>query len=170
LPFQIKAEAPGLGLLQGHLSRANTHWRTLDGADVLVVFQGPDAYISPSWYASKAAHGKVVPTWNYAMVQVRGVARVLDDERWLRDQITRLTSGHEESREVPWHVTDAPSEFIEAQIRGIVGVEIAIQQIDGKWKVSQNRPVEDRGGVVAGLEKTGASAMAALVRDRTMDE
>lgn len=166
LPFHLEGDAGPFGTLQGHFSRANDHWRAVDGKEVLVVFQGADAYVSPTWYAAKAEHGKVVPTWNYVTVQVRGVARVVDDPEWVRGQIARLTSGHEASREPSWHVTDAPAAYIDGQVRGIVGVEIAIRQIDGKWKVSQNRSMEDRRGVVAGLEAGGEQAMADLVRER----
>ena len=166
LPFHVEDSRAAPGVLSGHLSRANDHWRTLQGSTVLVVFQAADAYVSPSWYASKAEHGKVVPTWNYVMVQVRGVARVIDEPEWLRQQITKLTDEHEGSRAVPWHVTDAPHDFIEAQIRGIVGLEIEIRQIEGKWKASQNRSIEDRNGVVAGLGEAGQDAMATLVRNR----
>lgn len=169
LRFDLETADAPFGVLRGHLARANAHWHSLEGADVLVVFQGPNAYVSPAWYASKAEHGKVVPTWNYVMVQARGVARVRDDERWLRQQVTKLTETHESSRETPWHVADAPPAFVEAQLRGIVGVEIEIRAIDGKWKVSQNRTVADRHGVADGLAQSGHAAMAALVHERTAD-
>ncbi len=164
LPFHLVADGSSFGRLQGHLSRANPHLRTLDGGDVLIVFKGGDAYVTPTWYRSKTEHGKVVPTWNYVMVQVRGTVRVIDDHEWLRSQITRLTHDHESSRPEPWHVTDAPSSYIDGQINGIVGLEIEIRQIEGKWKVSQNRPEADRRGVADGFQSSGDAAMSSLVR------
>ncbi|HTV01816.1 MAG TPA: FMN-binding negative transcriptional regulator [Luteitalea sp.] len=166
LPLLLDTAVAPLGVLSGHVSKANDHWKTLDGADVLVVYQGPDAYVTPSWYPSKAEHGTVVPTWNYVMVQVRGTARVMHDADWLHRHVTALTEVHEQSRDEPWHVSDAPSSYIAAQIRGIVGVEIAIREIDGKRKVSQNRAVADRLGVADGLARDGHSDMADLVRAR----
>ena len=132
---------------------------------VLVVFQGADAYVTPSWYETKRETGKVVPTWNYAVVQVRGTARVIDDADWLLAQITALTMQHETPREKPWAVSDAPDAYVKAQMKGIVGVEIEITAIEGKWKVSQNRPIADREGVAAGLGETaGQDEMTDLVR------
>jgi transcriptional regulator len=163
LPFHLVSDGSSLGRLQGHLSRANPHLKTLDGHDVLVVFQGADAYVTPTWYRSKSEHGLVVPTWNYVMVQVHGVIRVIDDHEWLRNQITRLTHDHEAPRPEPWHVTDPPATFIDAQINGIVGLELEIQRIEGKWKVSQNRSDADRSGVTKGLEASGNPTMSALV-------
>jgi transcriptional regulator len=171
LPFLLDADVPPNGRLRVHLAKANPQWRMLaenPGQPVLVVFQGVDAYVTPSWYETKRETGKVVPTWNYAMVQVRGIARVVEDEAWLAQQINDLTAFHEKDRAEPWAVTDAPPDFISSQIRAIVGVEIDIVEMTGKWKVSQNRPVADRVGVVHGLEterQTPDSAeMAQLVR------
>ena len=169
LPFLIDADVGPNGRLRAHLARANPQWRLLaDTSDtpVLVVFQGPDHYITPSWYETKRETGKVVPTWNYATVQVRGAARVIDDKAWLAGQIAELTATHEANRAEPWQVTDAPAAYIEAQIKGIVGLEIDITGIDGKWKVSQNRPVGDRIGVAEGIEadRQTADDMAQLVR------
>ena len=170
LPFILDAEAGPHGTLQAHLSRANTQWRDYDRAiDALVVFQGPERYITPSWYATKRETGKVVPTWNYAVVQASGPMRMIEDRDWLARQIAALTATHEGSREKPWAVTDAPAQFVEAQIKGIVGIEIPIARIEGKWKVSQNRPEADRLGVVEGLRAAGdaaSGAMAKLVRER----
>lgn len=151
------------------MSRANGQWKEIAaGAPVLVVFQGENAYITPSWYATKRETGKVVPTWNYAIVQVRGTASVIDDAGWLRTQIEALTGGHEGRRPAPWSVGDAPDAFVAAQIKGIIGVEIAITEIEGKWKVSQNRPKADISRVAEALDdsaETHANAdMAALVR------
>jgi transcriptional regulator len=130
---------------------------------VLVVFQGPQAYVTPSWYAAKAEHGKVVPTWNYCIVQARGTASVHEDPVWLRAQVQALTGRHEAGRDAPWAVTDAPERFVEAMLRGIVGIEIEILDLAGKWKVSQNRSAADRAGVKQGLEDDGNEAMAALI-------
>ena len=164
LPFLLRREAGALGTLAAHMARANEQWRTLDGQSVLVVFQGPQIYITPAFYETKRETGKVVPTWNYAMVQARGVARVHADSAWLDGQIGALTDRHEENRPRPWAVEDAPRPYIESQMRGIVGVEIEIAAIEGKWKVSQNRPEADRRGVAEGLANA-APDMAALVRD-----
>lgn len=169
LPFLLDVEPAPYGRLRAHLARANAQWRMLaESPEALVVFQGVDSYITPSWYATKRETGKVVPTWNYAMVQVRGRVRVMDDAEWLAGQIATLTATHEGGRAEPWHVTDAPDTFIAAQIKGIVGLEIDVISMEGKWKVSQNRPVADRLGVAEGLE-TGAPSteraeMARLVR------
>lgn len=163
LPFLLERDARPLGRLQAHIARANSQWRELDGAEVLVVFQGPLNYVTPAFYETKHATGKVVPTWNYAMVQVRGTAHVRADTSWLDTQIAALTERHEAERPEPWHVSDAPRPYIEAQLRGIVGIEIEIRSLEGKWKVSQNRPEGDRKGVAAGLAEAHPE-MAALVR------
>lgn len=169
VPFLLHV-TPERTVLRAHVARANPQWIQIrDGASVLVVFQGDETYITPSWYASKQVHGKVVPTWNYAIVQVRGAAAVHEDACWLGAQIGALTDSQERSRAAPWAVQDAPPRFIEAQMRGIVGVEIAVSEVTGKWKVSQNRDSADRKGVEAGLISEGKQAVAALVageRDR----
>jgi len=155
LPFLLDADVPPNGRLRAHLARANPQWRLLADnptSPVLVVFQGVDSYVTPSWYETKRETGKVVPTWNYAMVQVRGMVRVIEDQDWLAQQITELTASQEGRREAPWAVTDAPASFIQSQIKGIVGLEIEITDMRGKWKVSQNRPVADRVGVARGME------------------
>ena len=138
--------------MTAHVARANPLWREADGQPVLLVFQGPQAYVSPSWYASKAEHGKVVPTWNYTMVQAHGTLRAIDDPAWVRAFVTRLTEAHEHGRDLPWHVSDAPDDFIAATQRAIVGIEIEVTRVEGKFKLSQNRSAEDRTGVVLGLE------------------
>lgn len=155
------------GVLRCHLARANGQIRELRaaqaaGREVLAVFQGPQAYISPGWYASKAEHGRVVPTWNYLIVQVRGVPRVIEDADWLRGQVGALTDRHEAGLADPWSVGDAPDGFVAAQLRGIVGLELPLTRVTGKWKASQNRPAADRAGVIAGLEAAG-DAMAARI-------
>ncbi|MBL8670055.1 MAG: FMN-binding negative transcriptional regulator [Alphaproteobacteria bacterium] len=172
-PFLIDPAAGARGTLRCHLARANPQWRDLaalgaQGGECLVAFQGAEGYVTPSWYATKRETGKVVPTWNYVAVQVRGTPRVVEDAAWLRALVEALTATHEAGRAAPWKVSDAPDDFIAAQLRGIVGVEIPIARSEGKWKVSQNRPAPDRAGVVEGLRAQGASgeAMAALVAAR----
>jgi transcriptional regulator len=170
LPFLVDADASPKGTLRVHMARANGQWREIQaGATVLVVFQGAESYITPSWYATKRETGKVVPTWNYAIVQARGAARVFEDADWLRRQVDALTGEHEAGRRAPWAVTDAPDRYIASQLKGIVGVEIEIMAIEGKWKVSQNRPAADVIEVVAGLgvaDDPHANAdMARLVGD-----
>ncbi|MER8397323.1 FMN-binding negative transcriptional regulator [Mesorhizobium sp. M0306] len=169
IPFLLDAGVPPNGRLRAHLAKANPQWRLLADnplAPVLVVFQGADAYVTPSWYETKRETGKVVPTWNYAIVQVRGIVTVIEDQDWLAEQISDLTMSQEGSRSAPWAVTDAPAPFIQSQIKGIVGLEIAITEISGKWKVSQNRPAADRVGVAEGLESETANSadMVQLVR------
>ncbi|GGG38602.1 FMN-binding negative transcriptional regulator [Chelatococcus composti] len=168
VPFLLDAAAAPKGVLRAHLARANRQWQALAaGQPALVVFQGVDTYITPSWYETKKETGKVVPTWNYAIVQVRGPVRVVEDREWLRRQITALTAEHESSRSEPWAVTDAPEDFVEAQLKGIIGIEMTIETIEGKWKVSQNRPLADRIGVTAGLAAEAdprAAEMERLVR------
>lgn len=163
LPFLLQRSEGEFGRLQAHLARANPQWRELHGQDVLVVFQGPLTYVSPAYYETKRETGKVVPTWNYVMVQARGTAHVRDDQAWLDTQIAALTDRHEATRAEPWEVSDAPRPYIEAQLRGIVGIEIDIRQIEGKWKVSQNRSEADRAGVAQGLDEAHPD-MAAVVR------
>jgi transcriptional regulator len=167
IPFLIDQSASERGTLRAHLARANGQWEDLEGLDgCLVVFQGTEHYITPSWYATKAETGKVVPTWNYAIVQAWGRPTVIQDPLWLRRQVDDLTAAQEEDRVHPWAVEDAPEPFVAAQLRGIVGLEIPIDRIEGKWKVSQNRPAADRAGVHAGLQdEEGGEAMAALVAD-----
>jgi transcriptional regulator len=176
VPFILDAAPDGEGdarpaVLRAHVARANPVWREArTDVESLVVFQGPQAYISPSMYPTKAATGKVVPTWNYVMVQARGMLRVLDDAPWLRTLVTRLTDRHEAARAVPWAVSDAPADYVDTMLRAIVGIEITLSSLTGKWKVTQNRNAADRDGVVYGLraqaEQTGdaqAAAMAELV-------
>lgn len=147
--------------LVGHVSRANDVWKKLAGESV-VIFQGPEAYITPSWYASKREHGKVVPTWNYAVVHVHGTPRAIEDRDWLLGLVTELTDTHEASRAQPWKVTDAPADYVQAQLKGIVGIEVSIRAMVGKWKASQNRSPADRAGVVEGLRERGDAGSAAL--------
>jgi transcriptional regulator len=165
LPFVLKTGDSERGVLQVHMARANPQWREIDDQPVLVVFRGPDAYVSPSLYATKKETGKVVPTWNYAMVQVRGKARLRDQVEWLTPQLTALTASREAGRAQPWSIADAPPDYIEAQKKAIVGVEIEIAVIEGKWKVSQNQPEANRRSVVAGFSTDESTReMAELVR------
>jgi transcriptional regulator len=164
LPLLIDPDASPNGTLRGHLARANDQVAALrEGGQALVIFQGPQAYVSPSWYPSKAEHGKVVPTWNYVAVHAWGVPRVIDDAVWLRRLIEDLTVSQEQGRPKPWAVGDAPEDFIATMVNAIVGIEIPIDRIEGKWKVSQNRSEPDRRGVIEGLRAEGNAAMAELV-------
>jgi transcriptional regulator len=167
VPFLIDPEASRLGTLRAHVARANPQWKEFDPAqEALVVFQGAERYVTPSWYATKRETGKVVPTWNYAVVHAYGHMRIVEDEGWLKVQIDDLTRHAEAARAEPWAVADAPETFVDAMVRGIVGLTIEISRIEGKWKVSQNRPEADRRGVVAGLREDAdarSGEMAALV-------
>lgn len=167
VPFTI-VDGGEKGTLRAHVAKANDQVDALrSGSETLVVFQGADAYITPSWYVSKREHGRVVPTWNYAVVQARGAPRVIDDPHWLRAQIQALTATQEQKRATPWSVNDAPEPFISGQIKAIIGIEIPIVTLEGKWKVSQNRSDADRQGVVEGLRKEDISEeMARLVAQR----
>ncbi len=140
-----------------HMARANDHWRRIaSGAPALAVVSGAEAYVSPAWYASKQEHGRVVPTWNYSAVHLTGRVQVHDDADWVREAVSRLTDRHEGRREEPWSVTDAPEVYVEKQLRAIVGVEMTVDTVEGKAKLSQNRSEEDRRGVVDGLRREGA--------------
>lgn len=169
IPFEIDPEPAPFGTLRGHVARANPVWRDFSPqVDALVLFQGAQAYISPSWYATKKEHGKVVPTWNYAVVHAHGPLRVIDDRAWLQQFVGKLTDRHEATHSEPWKVTDAPADFIDTMVAAIVGIEIPIAKLTGKWKVSQNRPEKDRAGVADGLMHAGndaAISMAKLVRE-----
>jgi transcriptional regulator len=154
------------GKLQGHVARANPLWKAGNVAgEVLVIFQGDDSYISPSGYATKAEHGKVVPTWNYAAVHAYGELRVIDDPHWIFAQISALTAANEAALPQPWAVTDAPADYIEKMLGAIVGIEISITRLLGKWKVSQNQPAVNQASLIAALEKAG-DPMAGLIRAR----
>ena len=149
------------GELIGHVARANPHWkRIVDGSPALAVVTGPDAYVSPSLYATKAEHGRVVPTWNYSAVHLRGAVHVHDDPDWLRDVVTALTDHFEATRDRPWAVTDAPERYVAGQLRAIVGVSLDVESVEGKAKLSQNRSAEDVAGVIAGLKGTPGEPVA----------
>jgi transcriptional regulator len=165
VPFLLDAERGEHGTLMAHVARANPVWQSFSRQqESVVVFQGPQGYISPSWYASKQEHGKVVPTWNYAVVHAHGMPRVIDDPDWLLAHVSRQTELQESKRGLPWRVSDAPREFIDGLLKAIVGIEIPITKIVGKWKVSQNRPAADRLGVVAGLQARGDAAAQEMAR------
>ena len=169
-PMLIEKNGEGQFVLRGHVARANPLWSSFrEHPQVLAIFQNPGLYITPSWYPSKQEHGRVVPTWNYVAVHVGGSARAIEDPEWLRSFLTRLTDINESRFELPWKITDAPDDHIDRMLRAIVGIEIAITEIAGKWKVSQNRTARDAEGVVAGLRAQGdpvAQTMAGLVEAR----
>jgi transcriptional regulator len=155
LPTVTRDDGPH-GVIECHLARANPHWKDLAGGnEALMIFQGPQAYITPNWYPSKSLHGKVVPTWNYAVVHAYGRPEVMEDKDWLRRHVTALTAQQETSEAQPWAVSDAPDTFIDVMLRGIVGFRLAITRLEGKWKMSQNREMRDRDGVVTGLGERG---------------
>jgi transcriptional regulator len=156
--------------LHGHVARANPHWRTLDGATAVAMFRGPDTYVSPSWYSSKASDPRVVPTWNYEIVHVHGTAVVHDDPEWKESLVRRLTATHEAGRPAPWSVDDAPAEYVARQVGAIVGVELRIERVEAKWKLSQNRPEADARSVADALADgdPGQRAVAAEMR-RVLD-
>jgi transcriptional regulator len=171
LPLVLDRAAGESGVLVGHLARANAHHRHIaaGASEALVIFTGPDAYITPSWYAAKREHGRVVPTWNYVAVHAHGTLRLTDDPSFLRAHLEALTTRHESSRADPWRVSDAPEEFIAQQMRAIIGVELTITRLEGKWKMSQNRSSADIDGVVQGLsmsESPGDREVARVVAAR----
>jgi transcriptional regulator len=164
VPMLVEAEPAPHGRLQGHLARANPQWRRLSPATpALAIFLGPEGYVTPSWYATKRATGKVVPTWNYVAVHAYGALRIIDDADWLHALVTRLTEAHEAGRAAPWAVSDAPKDYVAGMVRAIVGFELTITRLQGKWKMSQNRPAEDRAGVIAGLTADAKPTLATLV-------
>jgi transcriptional regulator len=173
IPMHVEERAGTLGVLRGHLAKANNQWRTFDGTvPFLAMFVGAEGYISPSLYASKLEHGRVVPTWNYIAVHAHGTPEFFEDPQRLHELVSMLTGLHEDGREAPWHVTDAPVSYIGDQLKGIVGFEMPIDEIQGKWKLSQNRTLEDRLGVVEGLRAEApearplADAVAETLGDR----
>jgi len=170
-PMALENDGSKFGVLKGHISRANTQWKDfVPTVDALAIFAGPQHYISPNWYPGTKEHGKVVPTWNYVVVHAYGALRVIQDEAWLLKNVEKLTNIHEAQpptpSPVPWHVSDAPEDYIRSQLKGIVGLELPIRRLEGKWKVSQNRSQADREGVVKGLSRLNTPeslAMKALV-------
>jgi transcriptional regulator len=163
LPFMYVPEAGARGALHGHVARNNPQWKLPAQGEAMAIVRGPDAYISPAWYASKAEHGRVVPTWNYVTAHVYGELIVHDDPVWTEDLVRRLTAKHEAGSTHPWSVDDAPPEYIAGQLRAIVGVELAITRIEAKAKLSQNRPEADVDGVITGLRARGDERSADAV-------
>jgi transcriptional regulator len=168
IPFLVESAQGEYGMLVGHVARANPIWKSFckERASV-VIFQGPQCYITPSWYPTKHAHGKAVPTWNYAVVHAHGVPRAVEDRDWLLKHVTQLSDLQESTRAVPWSVSDAPPDYIDTVLKAIVGIVIPINTIVGKWKTSQNRLLPDQLGTIAGLHERGdenSQQMAALVQ------
>jgi len=165
VPMLLDPEPAPFGTLHGHVARSNPQWqRAAADGHALAIFLGPDAYITPSWYATKQETGKVVPTWNYVAIHVYGPVRFFDDANRLLAHVTKLTKRHEARRAAPWAVTDAPEDYIGGQLKRIIGFEIPIARIEGKWKMSQNRPAQDRVGVVEGLVREGGPAEAVVAK------
>ena len=163
LPIVLSPSEGTPGILRGHISRANPQWREFDQSiEALAIFAGPQHYITPNWYPEKAEDGKVVPTWNYAVVHAYGTIRIIEDPSWLLIHLKSLTTQHEAASPRPWAVTDAPEDYIASQIRGIVGLEIPVSRLEGKWKVSQNKSDLTRQSVEQGLEDLGTSASLAM--------
>lgn len=167
IPFLLDQTRGEYGILVGHVARANPAWHSFSkSVNSVVIFQGPQTYITPSWYPSKHAHGKAVPTWNYAVVHAHGAPRAIEDRDWLLRHVNALTDVHEAGQALPWKVSDAPIDFTDRLLQSIVGIEIPIGKLVGKWKISQNRPEPDKLGIVAGLlarQDARSKEMAILV-------
>ena len=173
VPMLLDPEPAPFGTLHGHIARSNPQWQRTDAAvHALAIFLGPDAYISPSWYPTKQETGKVVPTWNYVAIHAYGPVHFFDDTDRLLAIVTKLTEKHEGPRATPWAVTDAPEDYVQRQLKSIVGFEIPLARLDAKWKMSQNRPAQDRRGVVEGLarEEGAANAAVAEIVARVMED
>lgn len=172
IPLELDPEPTPYGTLRGHVARSNPLWQNFNPAvETLVIFQGANSYITPSWYATKKETGKVVPTWNYAVVHAYGALKIIEDKVWLRGLVERLTDHHESEMETPWKVSDAPENYIEPLLNAIVGIEIPITKISGKWKVSQNQPQANRVGVIDGLhdmKDDNAETMAVEIESRIL--
>jgi len=168
IPFYLDENTGEFGTLFGHVAKANPIWTLItDSTQSVVVFQGPQSYIRPAWYPSKKEHGKVVPTWNYAVVHAHGRPEIIEDKQWLLEHVAMLSDEQEAGQQDPWKVSDAPEEFTHKLVNGIVGISIPIQSLDGRWKVSQNKTIDDASGVVSGLNESGfGAASAQLVQDR----
>jgi transcriptional regulator len=169
IPMILEDDGSQFGVLKGHISRANTQWQDfVPTVDALAIFAGHQHYITPNWYPGTREHGKEVPTWNYVVVHAYGPLKIIQDDHWLLTNVEKLTNIHEAASPNPWKVSDAPEDFIKSQLKGIVGLELPIQRLEGKWKVSQNRTERERNGVVNGLAKLNTPeslAMKALVED-----
>ncbi len=163
IPMVLEDDGSQFGVLKGHISRANTQWKDfVPTVDALAIFAGPQHYISPNWYPGTKEHGKVVPTWNYVVVHAYGALSVIQDEAWLLKNVEKLTNIHEARSPAPWRVSDAPEDYIRSQLRGIVGLELPIRRLEGKWKVSQNRTEAEREGVVEGLSRLNTPESIAM--------
>jgi transcriptional regulator len=171
IPIVLERDSTPLGRLKCHLSRANQQWREFSpDVEALAIFSGPQHYITPTWYPEKQESGKVVPTWNYVVVHAYGHLRVIEDSQWLMAHLHSLTTIHEAASPTPWKIEDAPADYIASQIKGIVGLEMVIDRLEGKWKVSQNRSEQDRNGVANGLAQlntTDSLAMKSLVEKQS---
>ena len=169
IPMILEDDGSQFGVLKGHISRANTQWQDfVPTVDALAIFAGHQHYITPNWYPGTREHGKEVPTWNYVVVHAYGPLKIIQDDDWLLTNVEKLTNIHEAASPNPWKVSDAPEDFIKSQLKGIVGLELPIQRLEGKWKVSQNRTERERNGVVNGLAKLNTPeslAMKALVEE-----
>ena len=169
IPMVLEDDGSQFGVLKGHISRANRQWRDfVPTVDALAIFAGHQHYISPNWYPETKEHGKEVPTWNYVVVHAYGPLKVIQDQQWLLTNVEKLTNIHESASPIPWKVSDAPEDFIKSQLQGIVGLELPIQKLEGKWKVSQNRTERERNGVVDGLARLNTPeslAMKSLVKE-----
>ena len=167
IPMILEDDGSQFGVLKGHISRANTQWRDfVPTVEALAIFAGHQHYISPNWYPGTKEHGREVPTWNYVVVHAYGPLKVIQDHDWLLTNVEKLTNNHEAASPTPWKVSDAPEDFIKSQLNGIVGLELPIRRLEGKWKVSQNRSERERNGVVDGLSRLNTPeslAMKALV-------
>ena len=171
IPLLLNGAMGQWGILRGHVARANPVWRDLtDGAPALAIFHGPDAYITPSWYATKRETGKVVPTWNYVVVHARGRVRAIDDGAWLREHLDALTANFEASFAEPWSASDAPEDYIQKLVSAIVGIELVITELSGKWKLSQNQPAANREGVIQGLQSVDAPGAGILAAAMVADD
>jgi transcriptional regulator len=163
IPMVLEEVENTPGILRGHIARANTQWRDIDTSiDALAIFAGPQHYITPAWYPGKAVDGKVVPTWNYVVVHAYGPLQVIEDKDWLLSHLEALTNQSEAHTAPPWKVSDAPAAFIEQLVNGIVGFEMVVRKLEGKWKLSQNRSAEDKRSVAAGLDALQTPESAAM--------
>jgi transcriptional regulator len=167
IPFLLDPEPAPFGTLHGHLARGNPQGHSDSDGEALAIFLGPDAYVTPSYYATKRETGKVVPTWNYVAIHAYGKLEFCDDADWLLALVTRLTRRHEAGRAAPWEASDAPADFIRGQLKGIIGFAMPIARLEGKWKMSQNRPEADRAGAAEGLARDGDETVAAIVAERS---
>lgn len=164
VPFLLDATQGEFGTLRGHVARANPVWQRAGSGESKVIFHGPQSYISPGWYPSKRETGRVVPTWNYIVVHADGMARAIDDRMSLLEHVSQLSDTHESHRAEPWHVSDAPADYIDRLLNNIVGIEIPIRTLHGKWKISQHRPLHETAAVIDALRKSQSNAMADVMQ------